>query len=61
MRLKEMDRESFFNTDEARLINDLLIDCVGRGGLGAVLKTLGYDFEEVKRAKEVFKLAYMGF
>ena len=59
--LKEIDRESFFNSDEADLINDLLIDIAGRASLGAVLKSLGYNYDEVLRAKEVFKIAYRGF
>ncbi len=61
MRLKEMDRESFFNTDEAMTISSLLVDFVGRSSLGAVLKSLGYNYEEVLRAKETFQLMYKGF
>ena len=59
--LKEIDRESFFGSDEAMLINDLLIDATGRASVGAVLQTLGYSFDDIERAKNAFMLAYKGF
>ena len=59
--LKEIDRESFFSSSEADIINELLIDCVGRSDLGMVLKSLGYNHGDLDRAKELFKSAYRGF
>ena len=58
--ITETNKDNFFNSEEASLINDLLIDAVGRSSLGVVLKTLGYSFEEVEKAKNTFKSIYTG-
>lgn len=61
MRLKEISRETFFESEEATTINNILIDIVGHSGLSAAFVSLGYDLKEIERAKNIFKIVYKVF
>ncbi len=50
----------FFSTKEASLINDLLIDLVGRSNFKNILNSLGYSSNEIEDAKDLYKKAYLG-